>query len=47
MSEGRFGSQPTAYYDLFRVEYDRIVEHWDVLQAIPARETWKNENGKF
>ena len=46
-SEGRFGRAPTAYYDLFRVDGSRIVEHWDVIEAIPARETWANQNGKF
>jgi len=47
MSEGRLGGAPTAYYDLFRVERGKIAEHWDVIQAIPPRETWKNDNGKF
>jgi predicted SnoaL-like aldol condensation-catalyzing enzyme len=32
---------------LFRVENNRIAEHWDVIEAIPAKETWKNNNGKF
>jgi predicted SnoaL-like aldol condensation-catalyzing enzyme len=29
------------------VENNRIAEHWDVIEAIPAKETWKNNNGKF
>jgi predicted SnoaL-like aldol condensation-catalyzing enzyme len=45
--EGRFGKTPTAYYDLFRVAAGKIVEHWDVIEPIPARETWANSNGKF
>lgn len=47
MSEGKFGGKPTAYYDLFRVENNKIVEHWDVLETIPAKDQWKNKNGKF
>jgi predicted SnoaL-like aldol condensation-catalyzing enzyme len=46
-SEGAFGSQPTAYYDLFRVEAGKIVEHWDVLQPIPAEGDARNPNGMF
>lgn len=48
ISEGKFGAdEHVAFYDLFRLEQGQIVEHWDVIQAIPARETWKNDNGKF
>ncbi|EXG82374.1 nuclear transport factor 2 family protein [Cryptosporangium arvum] len=36
VSEGRFGPTPTAFYDLFRVDAGRIVEHWDVTPEIPA-----------
>jgi predicted SnoaL-like aldol condensation-catalyzing enzyme len=25
---------PTAFYDLFRVQNDRIVEHWDITPEI-------------
>jgi predicted SnoaL-like aldol condensation-catalyzing enzyme len=44
---GRLGPQPVAFYDLFRVENGKIVEHWDVIQAIPPKTEWKNANGKF
>ncbi len=47
VSEGTFGDAPTAYYDLFRVDNNRIAEHWDVIESIPPREEWKNGNGKF
>ena len=47
VAEGSFGDQPTAYYDLFRIENGKIAEHWDTLEAIPLRSEWKNPNGKF
>lgn len=50
MTEGRFGKapgEPTAFYDLFRLDEGKIVEHWDTIQSIPAKAEWKNENGKF
>ncbi|MCR5883820.1 nuclear transport factor 2 family protein [Rhizobacter sp. J219] len=47
MSEGSFAGKATSFYDLFRVQDGKIAEHWDVVQAIPAREEWKNANGKF
>ena len=47
VSEGTFADAPTAYYDLFRVENGKIAEHWDVMETIADKETWKNQNGKF
>ncbi len=48
MSEGKFGKgDHVAFYDLFRVEDGLIVEHWDVIQPIPTKSEWKNQNGKF
>jgi predicted SnoaL-like aldol condensation-catalyzing enzyme len=32
---------------LFRVENGKITEHWDVIETIAAKESWKNNNGKF
>lgn len=45
MSEGKFGGKRTAFYDLFRVEAGKIVEHWDIISDIPAEMAHKN--GKF
>jgi predicted SnoaL-like aldol condensation-catalyzing enzyme len=47
ISEGTFAGKPTSFYDLFRVENGKIAEHWDTIEAIPARAQWKNANGKF
>ncbi|MEM1182123.1 MAG: nuclear transport factor 2 family protein [Acidobacteriota bacterium] len=48
VSEGRFGiGDHSAFYDLFRVEDGKIVEHWDTIETIPERSAWRNDNGKF
>jgi predicted SnoaL-like aldol condensation-catalyzing enzyme len=47
MSEGSFANNHTSFYDLFRVENGKIAEHWDVIETIPTKDEWKNENGKF
>jgi predicted SnoaL-like aldol condensation-catalyzing enzyme len=44
-SEGRLGASPTAFFDLFRIEDGRIVEHWDTISSIP--EEFPHDNGKF
>ncbi|MGA2256819.1 MAG: hypothetical protein ABSG53_19385 [Thermoguttaceae bacterium] len=43
----KFGGKQTSFYDLFRLENGRIAEHWDAIEAIPPKEQWKNDNGKF
>lgn len=47
VSEGSFAGKPSSFYDLFRVQGGKIAEHWDTIEAIPARAEWKNANGKF
>jgi len=48
VSEGKFGKgDHVAYYDLWRLENGKIVEHWDIIQNIPPKSEWKNQNGKF
>lgn len=47
VSEGHFGESHNAFYDLFRVENGKIAEHWDVIEPIAPKESWKNSNGKF
>lgn len=44
-SEGVLGEAHTAFFDLFRVEDGKIVEHWDTVSEIPAE--MAHENGKF
>ncbi|MGY5847395.1 nuclear transport factor 2 family protein [Salegentibacter sp. HM20] len=47
VSEGHFGKDYNAFYDLFRVENGKIAEHWDVIEPMTPKENWKNNNGKF
>lgn len=47
VSEGKLAGKLTSFYDLFRVENGKIAEHWDVIETIAPKETWKNNNGKF
>lgn len=46
-SEGMFGETPTAYFDLFRLEEGRIVEHWDVIADMPTGDLPEGYPGKF
>lgn len=46
-SDGTFMKKHVAFYDLFRVENGKIIEHWDTIEEIPAKGKWQNENGKF
>ena len=45
ISEGTFGGAYTSYYDLWRVQDDKIAEHWDVMETISDNP--QNNNGKF
>lgn len=47
LSEGTLGGEPTAFYDLFRLEDGLIVEHWDVIAPMPGPDAPHNEAGKF
>ncbi len=39
------GDPGHAVVDIFRVEDGQIVEHWDVIQPVPAESN--NDNGMF
>lgn len=47
VSEGYLAGKHSSFFDLFRVENGKLAEHWDVIESISPRETWKNNNGKF
>ncbi len=47
MSEGWSDGRHTSFYDLFRIDAGRIVEHWNTIETIAPRSEWKNDNGKF
>ena len=47
VSEGFRAGVHSSFYDLFRVEEGRIVEHWQTVEAVPPASEWKNDNGKF
>jgi predicted SnoaL-like aldol condensation-catalyzing enzyme len=42
MSEGLLDGKPTVFYDFYRLEEGKQVEHWDVLETIPLRAQGKN-----
>jgi len=45
--EGYDNKIHTSFFDLYRIDDGKIVEHWDTTEAIPLRSEWKNSNGKF
>jgi len=47
VSEGSLDGNHTSFYDLFRVDEHKLVEHWNTIETIPQRSEWKNDNGKF
>jgi predicted SnoaL-like aldol condensation-catalyzing enzyme len=47
VSEGQFLGKQVAFYDLFRIDNGKIVEHWDTIEEIPSKDKWMNNNGKF
>lgn len=47
VSEGIFMKEKVAFYDIFRIENNKVVEHWDVIENIVPESEAKNSNGKF
>ncbi len=46
-SEGQFKGHPAGFYDMFRIEKEKVVEHWITIEEIPPVENRKNKNEKF
>lgn len=46
ISEGEWNGRQQVFYDLFRFDNGKAVEHWDVIQPIPT-EGLANDNGMF
>ena len=47
VSEGDLDGEHTSFFDLYRLADGRLVEHWDTIEAVPPRDQWQNDNGKF
>ena len=46
VSEGQWNGTTNAFYDLFRMENGKAVEHWDVIQPVPT-DGLAHHNGMF
>ena len=47
VSEGIFMKEKVAFYDIFRIENGKVVEHWDTIEKLIPETDAKNKNGKF
>lgn len=47
VSEGIFMNEKVSFYDLFRIENSKVVEHWDTIEKMTLASEAKNDNGKF
>jgi predicted SnoaL-like aldol condensation-catalyzing enzyme len=45
--EGYTNQNLSSFFDLYRLQDGKIVEHWDTTEVIPPHSEWKNNNGKF
>ncbi|MCG7871700.1 MAG: hypothetical protein N0C81_04740 [Candidatus Thiodiazotropha lotti] len=45
--EGHSDNVLSSFFDLYRLNSGKIVEHWSTTEAIPPESEWKNNNGKF
>jgi hypothetical protein len=44
-AKGTHEGEPSGYVDLYRVEDEKIVEHWGFPQKIPPQSELKHHNG--
>ncbi|MFA9370213.1 MAG: hypothetical protein ACERIH_00710 [Labilibaculum antarcticum] len=47
VSEGIFMKEKVSFYDIFRIENGKVVEHWDTIEKLTPESEAKNTNGKF
>lgn len=47
VSEGTFMKKDVSFYDLFRIENGKVVEHWDTIEELIPANKAQNNNGKF
>lgn len=47
VSEGIFLKEKVAFYDIFRIENGKVIEHWDTIEKLIPENEAKNNNGKF
>lgn len=44
-AKGSVERRPCVYIDLYRVDADKLVEHWGFPEDVPPRGEWRNTNG--
>ena len=44
-AKGTHEGDPCLYIDLYRVEDEKLVEHWGFPEPVPPQAEWKNNNG--
>lgn len=47
VSEGIFMKEKVSFYDIFRIENGKVVEHWDTIEKLGSESEAQNTNGKF
>ena len=47
MSSFSTTEQLYASFELFRIENEKVAEHWSVVSRVPDKSKWANEDGKF
>jgi predicted SnoaL-like aldol condensation-catalyzing enzyme len=44
-AKGTYEGDPCIYIDLYRVEDEKVVEHWGFPESVPPQEESKSNNG--
>lgn len=47
VSEGVFLGKEVSFYDIFRIQDGKVVEHWDTIEDLTPEADAMNTNGKF